>query len=74
MNKFKLDDDIPIPGKKESKYPFSVMAVGQSFERPLEECGRITASAHHYKRMHPGWSYALRTNKEKGLVRLWRTA
>jgi hypothetical protein len=72
-----------------SKYDFASLEVGDSFAVPLgtERRGtnflnaqRLTAAAVNYKQRHPGapgkpgWNFTVRTLKDEGVARIWRTA
>jgi hypothetical protein len=81
----KIDKDIPTPRPAEGrprKYPFPDMVVGDSFAVPLagkdtlksEDLAavRLRASAIRYTRVHGG-KFTVRTDREAGVARCWRT-
>jgi hypothetical protein len=73
---FKVDDDVPIPAptwhsRREPKYPFATMKVGQSFFASGDkEVRRVSAAASRYAREHEGVAFT--TRKIRGGIRCWR--
>lgn len=83
---FTIDKNIPLPTdmrSRESKYPWSIMEVGDSIFIPLEEGddgkrmkNRIAQSCRNFgKKQDPQWRYALRYRLEDEIsgVRVWRS-
>jgi len=72
---YAIASGIPIPEKryKTSKYPFSLMAVGDSFFVPIKEASPSTAqqAAQMYAKRHPGYKFVARTLKREGGTRIW---
>lgn len=67
--KFKVDKNVPLPpvgDRRSSKYPWSQMAVGDSFEFSKEDKGSVANSAKSYSRRHPEYTFRV-----YGL-RIWR--
>ncbi len=83
MTEIKIEANIPLPagfepGARHRKYPYSTMAVGESFLYPLHANG-ITytqANAAGAARRHLGKTFVTRIVVENGerVVRVWRTA
>jgi len=69
-----IETGIPIPednrGKKNRKYPFCDMQIGDSFS--MKGQTRVVAAASKYKREHPGWNYT--TRSDGTACRVWRIA
>jgi hypothetical protein len=71
-----LRKDIPIPedGSRVKRYPFSQMAVGESFAAPAGKRRSLLTSAQYYKRRY-GKEFTVRQRIEDGVkvIRVWRT-
>ncbi len=65
--KIKIEKNIPIPSKGDSKYPFKEMKKGDSFLGPNTPSFRTTGyiSARKLK-------FKIRFKKEGDMVRVWR--
>jgi hypothetical protein len=82
----KIDKDIPTPRPAEGrprKYPFPDMVVGDSFAVPLAGEGhaqeRRPSRCQAARQRHPlharvhGGKFTVRTDREAGVARCWRT-
>lgn len=89
MSEITIDKGVPIPTKRRSvpkrqtKYKFADMEVGDSFAMPLGDeikngsylsTLRLTSAATSFKTRNKGWAFSIRTLPEKGEVRIWRVA
>lgn len=70
--KFKIEKGVPMPAYR-GKYPFSEMAVGDSFTVPLAQRNIVLSSAQHWRKrtMNLGWKFSTRTVDDK-TARIWR--
>jgi len=70
---FKIDSSIPVPPRKDAKYPFASMVVGQSFFVPESEATKSSISTCAIRAKPMRFTY--RTVTENGVVgtRCWRT-
>ena len=67
---FTIDKDRPIPPtRRQTKYPFGEMEVGDSF---FAENKKAVSAAHVWASTHPGVKFATRTEGDG--VRVWRLA
>lgn len=76
MSGFSIDRGVPIPtsvgrGSKESRYPFSDMAVGDSIRLDDEKALQAARNAAYlYKQKNPEFGYGACVEDNGG--RLWR--
>ena len=66
---YKIEKNIPIGQLERGKYPFKMMAVGNSFKFPRESAQRVSVSASIYARKN-GAKFTQRTGEKFG--RIWR--
>ena len=72
-----IQKDVPQPAaKRQSKYPFADMNVGDSFKAPKHLRQSITNCAKSWvKRNNPSARFLVRSSSEdEGAVRVWRIA
>jgi len=72
-DKFKIEKNVPLSAKKQSKqakYQFAKMQVGDSFVVPAEEYTSLANAMQHWQRKHKGQLFKMRTIDHK--VRCWR--
>ena len=72
----KIDKNIPIPSKegRPNKYPFEVMDVGDSFELKNTTKTTVLNAANSWaKRHNKKVKFAIRYDKQKRTLRIWRT-
>lgn len=80
---FVIEKNIPITSmfqpraKRESKYPFSSLEIGDSFFVPMEEGDKkvrqnLAAAVHRESKTLFGGKYI--TRRAEGGIRVWRTA
>jgi hypothetical protein len=80
-----IKSDIPVPpaaGGRPRVYPFDKMAVGDSFDLPLagyaaadgsdRVVSRVRSAAKNYARV-TGTEFRVRTIREEGVCRCWRS-
>lgn len=72
----KVDRNIPIPPKegRPNKYPFESMKIGDSFEvRDVPKTTVLNAANSWAKRHNKKVKFEIRYDKEKRILRIWRT-
>ena len=69
--RYNVDHSIPVPAliRRETKYPFTQMAVGDSFHVDEDEFERASRAAYAYGRLHD-MKFACRGS----MNRIWRIA
>lgn len=68
---YQIDKNVPIPAKKaNSLYPFSQMAVGDSFLAPKKSA---TSSMYQFMKSDIGAGMKFISRPVEGGVRIWRT-
>jgi hypothetical protein len=77
-----IERDVPLPeSKKQYKYPFAEMQIGDSFAIPLSgeigrhgedlSASRLRSSASTFGRVHGG-RFIVRIDKVGGSIRCWK--
>jgi hypothetical protein len=70
---FPIEKNIPVPAfvaKKQPKYPFLKMKVGDSFLSATDSCERISPSMALFHKKYPNKRFTCR--KVEGGARVWR--
>jgi len=73
---FEIKSGMPIPKRgtvsRKRKYPFAEMKVGDHFEFPAGDAGRVTSAARSFRKLgHKEWKFSVR-NIGAGHAGLWR--
>ena len=68
-----IDRNVPMPAPKR-RYPFKLLAIGDSFALPIAEVVRATAASYNSRRFEDMQlrRFTRRQDKEAGTVRFWR--
>ena len=70
-----IEKNVPVPAdvKREQKYPFAAMEIGDSFVAPKHRLSTIRAAASYYSRRYKK-KFAVRTDPSSpDSIRIWRT-
>lgn len=71
-----IEKDVPIKqpatGRNAQIYPFSKMAVGDSFVLPENMRRKVAPCASKYQLRHPGVQFSIGKQGD-GTIRIWRT-
>jgi hypothetical protein len=68
MSTIKIDHDVPLPGRINSKYPFAEMKVGDSF---VLQKTRVPAVS-NWNKLHPKTKFITRKISSNS-IRVWRS-
>jgi hypothetical protein len=73
----KIDKNVPVPAnshRRQTKYPWNEMAVGDSIFLPgtIGVRDRLSASSRQFAKRHAGFAFVMR--KEGAGYRVWRVA
>ena len=73
-DRYKIDNNIPLPSSREYRYPFADMDIGDSIFVPTA-VGRPENLAGYANSRHPERKFVGRTRTEGGVAgyRVWRT-
>ena len=77
MKQYEIKQGIPLPPKRQSKFPFALMAIGDCFSVPVERSrahtvAALAGAAKFFKKKHPGYIFTTRVDRELNEVFCWR--
>lgn len=71
MKTFTIEQNVVMPDRKHSAYPFKDMNIGDSFGMDKKTRAAVSASASKYKKDNPEFNFTIRKTGED-IFRLWR--